>query len=66
MNIAPDSMCYVDTKADSVATDKMMCYSIFAAKGLEFQNVMVYADGMTDNQKIVACTRAMNELVYCE
>lgn len=66
MNIDPDSMCYVDTKVDSVDIGRITCYSIFAAKGLEFQNVMVYADGMTDNQKIVACTRAMKELVYCE
>lgn len=66
LNIDPASVCYVDTKVDFVAADRRTCYSIFAAKGLEFPNVMVYADGMTNNQKIVACTRAMNELFYCE
>jgi len=64
LNISPDSFNYVDTKVDSITEDKIMCYSIFAAKGLEFSNVCVYANEMTLNQKMVACTRAMNALVY--
>lgn len=66
MGIDSESICYVDTKVDLIDPNRISCYSIFAAKGLEFSSVMVYADGMTLNQKMVACTRAMNELVYCE
>ena len=40
--------------------------SIYAAKGLEFSKVLVFAEGMTKNQRIVACTRAMDELFYFE
>lgn len=57
---------YIDTKCDKVPEGKIACYSIYAAKGLEFPKVLVYADGMTKNQKIVACTRAMEELFYFE
>lgn len=57
---------YLDTtshKPEGVAKE---CYSIFAAKGLEFSNVFVYAKNMTKNQKVVACTRAMGGLYYYE
>ena len=57
---------YLDTKAEKSSGKKIRCYSIFAAKGLEFMNVVVYAKEMTVNQKIVACTRAMKELYYYE
>lgn len=57
---------YLDTKAGKDNDKKPNCYSIFAAKGLEFGNVVVYAKEMTVNQKIVACTRAMKELYYYE
>lgn len=57
---------YLDTNADGQTKGKIPCYSIFAAKGLEFQNVLVCANGMTKNQKVVACTRAMSKLFYCE
>ncbi len=55
---------FLDTKSEKLVGDKIPCYSIFAAKGLEFTNVAVYASGMTENQKVVACTRAMEELYY--
>ena len=45
---------------------KVPCYSIFAAKGLEFADVLVFSNGMTTNQKIVACTRATENLYYYE
>ena len=57
---------YIDTKCDEVPAGKIACYSIYAAKGLEFSKVLVFAEGMTRNQKIVACTRAMDELYYFE
>lgn len=57
---------YLDTKTDKQLGGGVPCYSIFAAKGLEFSNVLVYAAGMTTNQKVVASTRAMKELHYYE
>ncbi len=57
---------YVDTKAESLNQNKIPCYSIFAAKGLEFRKAVVYPLNMSENQKIVACTRAMEELYYYE
>lgn len=57
---------YIDTTALSVPEGKIACYTIFAAKGLEFTDALVYAQGMSRNQKIVACTRAMERLDYFE
>lgn len=57
---------YLDTKTDKQLGGGIPCYSIFAAKGLEFTNVLVYAAGMTTNQKVVASTRAMEVLYYYE
>ena len=61
-------LAYIDTKIAKVKVDerRIRCYSIFAAKGLEFQTVLVYDKGMTRNQKMVACTRAMQELAVWE
>ncbi len=57
---------YLDTKSISEANDRIRCYTIFAAKGLEFPKAVVYAKGMNNNQKTVACTRAMSDLCYYE
>ena len=57
---------YIDTKANEIPAGKIPCYTIFAAKGLEFTRALVYAKDMSRNQKIVACTRAMEQLYYCE
>lgn len=57
---------YLDTKAKVPTGMKIPCYSIFAAKGLEFRKVVVFPLNMTVNQKVVACTRAMEELYYYE
>lgn len=59
-----DRLLYVDTRAERVPENVIPCYSIFAAKGLEFRTALVYAKEMTKNQKVVACTRAMEELFY--
>lgn len=57
---------YLDTKSSSSSREKPVCYSIFAAKGLEFSSVFVFARNMTQNQRVVACTRAMEKLYYYE
>ncbi len=57
---------YLDTTSDKPEDVEKECYSIFAAKGLEFSNVFVFARNMTKNQKVVACTRAMGGLYYYE
>ncbi len=55
---------YLDTHTRNAAGSRIPCYSIFAAKGLEFSSVLVYAKEMTKNQRVVACTRAMGRLYY--
>ena len=57
---------YLDTRAENMQNNKVNCFSIFAAKGLEFNSVLVYTEGMTKNQKVVACTRAMEKLYLME
>lgn len=57
---------FLDTNSESLPNDRIACYSIFAAKGLEFPIVLVMSDDMTKNQKIVACTRATERLYYYE
>lgn len=61
-----DEFEYLDTKAEQPTGAKPACYSIFAAKGLEFSTVLVYSPSMNLNQKVVACTRAMERLCYYE
>lgn len=55
---------YIDTKSSGEKVNMLSCYSIYAAKGLEFQNVIVLPERMNHNQKVVACTRAMESLFY--
>lgn len=57
---------YLDTRADSVPDNIIPCYSIFAAKGLEFSNVTVFSKNMSNKQKVVGCTRATERLFYYE
>ncbi|MBQ1407461.1 MAG: hypothetical protein IIY88_04950, partial [Eubacterium sp.] len=61
-----DRFDFIDTKATQEETGKIHCYTVFAAKGLEFPDVIVFARDMTRNQKTVAATRAMRTLYYCE
>jgi DNA helicase IV len=63
-----DIACFIflDTTTEKLENEEKQCYSIFAAKGLEFSNVFVFARNMTKNQKVVACTRAMGGLYYYE
>lgn len=55
---------YLDTTAEKATGEKPACYSVFAAKGLEFSTVCVYPERMTTNQKVVSCTRATEVLHY--
>ena len=64
--IDQEDFVFLDTMSDKPTEGQKECYSIFAAKGLEFSNVFVYAKHMTKNQKVVACTRAMGGLYYYE
>ncbi|MCI5625678.1 MAG: AAA family ATPase [Clostridiales bacterium] len=66
IGVSFDMFEFLDTRTDKAAGQKSACFSIFAAKGLEFSNVAVYAKNMTTNQKVVACTRAMEGLYYYE
>ena len=59
-----DRFSFLDTTAEAPEKGKLSCYSVFAAKGLEFPRALVYARGMTNNQRTVACTRAMQMLYY--
>ena len=40
--------------------------SVFESKGLEFSAVAVYDRDMTENEKYIACTRALRELAIVE
>jgi len=64
--IEADDFVFLDTLSDKPTDGQKECYSVFAAKGLEFSSVFVYAKYMTLNQKVVACTRAMGGLYYYE
>lgn len=62
-----DNDCeYIDTNSIDANRNLISCYSVFAAKGLEFSNVLVFSTKMTNSQKLVACTRAMKKLYYYE
>jgi len=66
LGIELDEYVFLDTMSEKPTEERKECYTIFAAKGLEFSNVFVYAKNMTKNQKVVACTRAMGGLYYYE
>lgn len=39
-----------------------LIYTVKEAKGLEFKEIVVFVGGMTDNEKYIAFTRALNKL----
>lgn len=57
---------FLDTNSSIPSQKKVNCYTIYAAKGLEFSRVLVYSKEMSRGQKIVACTRATERLYYYE
>lgn len=50
--------------ADALRSSKHVeFYSIEEVRGLEFSRALVLSEGMDDNEKYIAYTRAMSELV---
>ena len=54
-----------DSETDTLQEDKTPVYTVNVTRGLEFPCVFVVAHGMNINQRYLACTRAMGELIYC-
>ena len=57
---------FLDTQESELNPQKVNVLPIFQAKGLEFEKVFVVCDGMNENERYVAMTRALNELVVLE
>ena len=49
-----------------VSRSKINVMSVYESKGLEFTSVVVVEKGMTDSEKYIAYTRALNELAVIE
>lgn len=49
-----------------ISKTKINVMSVYESKGLEFSAVAVYDKGMTENEKYIACTRALRELAIVE
>lgn len=63
---AASQLHYLDTSSTEEKDGTTSCFSVYAAKGLEFSKALVWPDGMTANQQVVACTRALRHLYYYE
>lgn len=48
---------------NSLKKKDVSCYNVFQVKGLEFTNVIVIDEDLSDNQKYVAYTRSLNDLI---
>ncbi|MBQ2701352.1 MAG: hypothetical protein IJF64_00030, partial [Clostridia bacterium] len=49
-----------------VSRSKVNIMTVYESKGLEFTSVVVVTKGMTDSEKYIACTRALNELALID
>ena len=49
-----------------ISRSKINVMSVYESKGLEFTSVVVASEGMTDGEKYIAYTRALNELAVLE
>ncbi len=49
-----------------VSRSKINIMSVYESKGLEFTSVVVVEEGMTDSERYIAYTRALNELAVVE
>lgn len=49
-------------KSGKISKTNVNVMSVYESKGLEFSAVAVYAEGMTENEKYIACTRALKDL----
>lgn len=56
---------YVVNNQNAAQTDQLNLVHLSRAKGLEFRRVILIEDKMTEREKFVACTRALEELVVC-
>ena len=54
---------FVDSNNPHIIHNKINVLTASQAKGLEFETVFVLLEGMTENEKYVAITRALNELI---
>ncbi|MDE7373209.1 MAG: AAA family ATPase, partial [Clostridia bacterium] len=50
------------SKTGKISKTNVNVMIVYESKGLEFSAVAVYPEGMTDNEKYIACTRALNDL----
>lgn len=54
------------TVKGKVAHNKVNIMSVYESKGLEFSSVVVIDEGLSDGEKYIAYTRALNELAVIE
>ena len=64
--IPENSINLVDKDNLRLNSEKLNLMTIQDAKGLEFETVYVIDEGMSDNEKYVAYTRALNRLIVIE
>jgi len=58
----PGQKIFYYEQENKIYRDAYNVIPVSLAKGLEFEKVIVITEGMTENQKYVACTRAIKEL----
>ncbi len=58
----PGQQIFYYEQEEKIYRDAYNVIPVSLAKGLEFEKVIVITEGMTENQKYVACTRAIREL----
>ncbi len=51
---------------NKISTSKINYMTVYESKGLEFSSVVVIADGMTESEKYIAYTRALNYLAVVD
>ena len=49
-----------------ISRSKINVMTVYESKGLEFTSVVVVGKGMTDSERYIAYTRALNELAIIE
>ena len=59
----PKNFQMAGDKQQKTNYDKILLLTVGQAKGLEFETVYVHSDGMSDNEKYVAFTRALMNLI---
>ena len=57
---------FIDSNNSHIIHNKINVLTASQAKGLEFETVFVILEGMTENEKYVAITRALNELIIID